>query len=646
MLMINLHTINDRALQQFLAGQITLDQLAAGMTGHEPYYIADGQVVAFSLEEHKRRTAERLRAASLHARKQAGDPPAAVGFPLCRFMVDTGKRASRCRTCRGNIAVCRHPDRKPTRCETKTCTPIHCASYEAAPRFRAHCLLGSAVRGTPAYNHLRRLCRLNGVELTSGDRRNGYRRQMRENRNVITWGVKWTDAQYKRWSGNVLFVENGLLAQNAGAFVDAGGYWTHSDLVRGREWQIVPTEAERRRLGRHLAQRFNFGPDAAPDPTGPILIALQTYNDAPMRHYFPLQSPDRCRLQQVLALCAEHLPADIPVRVRPHPKKKWYWREHLDDLKAAMRPDWTIDDSPDVYDLLRSCRALVTVNSTLATEALGMRMPVATLGLGTFTGAGVTLECAEDPSRLGQIETWQPPPPAVEAYLCAVLRHQLQFFATFDQVANNIPIRKWIDRILSEGDLGMKREAERAKYEHIYMHQEGFPRRRDGAMYGSAFHAQGLLARIETMDIQSICDVGTGNGEFPRWMADNGCPVVYGTDLVATPAGEGVVWFRAPARLLPLPDNAVEYISAFDVLEHVVREDLALVLQEFCRTAAKGLLLSVGTRPSHTKINGSRTSLHPTRLARKSWARKLARYGDVEQIDRYFIVTFKQREPP
>ena len=53
-------------------------------------------------------------------------------------------------------------------------------------------------------------------------------------------------------------------------------------------------------------------------------------------------------------------------------------------------------------------------------------MPVATLGTGTFTTWGATLECAGRPERLAELPGWRPDPEVARKYVShAMTRHFL-----------------------------------------------------------------------------------------------------------------------------------------------------------------------------------------------------------------------------
>lgn len=98
--------INDRRLKQYLAGEITLDQLAAGMRGPEPYEIVNGEVRVILPEEYRRRIVDaRSRVpggpncpyAKVRARYEAARPDIEANGPppLREIMHETDKLLAR-----------------------------------------------------------------------------------------------------------------------------------------------------------------------------------------------------------------------------------------------------------------------------------------------------------------------------------------------------------------------------------------------------------------------------------------------------------------------------------------------------------------------------------------------------------------------
>ena len=283
-------------------------------------------------------------------------------------------------------------------------------------------------------------CAARGIRLDVRECYSGYREQIRGARNVITWGMRLPHAEYVAEGRNVLFLENGLLCQRHGVYCDAGGYFGDSSIVAGREWERTPTQAEREALAAHMQREFGWEQGATHDPRGPVLVALQKPVDAPLRHY--CRRPPSNALAWVIDAAAAYLPQGIPVILRPRPRHAF----RADDYRI---PDsWTVDRSPDPYRLLRQCRAVVTANSTLGIEALGLGLPVACLGRHVYAGSGAVLDCEGRPERLALLDGWSPDPELVVALLCAVLRRQISYQAEPGAVLASPQFQAWADRCL------------------------------------------------------------------------------------------------------------------------------------------------------------------------------------------------------
>ena len=157
--------------------------------------------------------------------------------------------------------------------------------------------------------------------------------------------------------------------------------------------------------------------------------------------------------------------------------------------------------------------------------------------------------------------------------------------------------------------------------------------------YGKTFHAKNILNYIKQLNINSIVDVGCGKGNFPIWCYDNNIKKVIGIDFAADlPSHNHIIFIKAFAHNLPLEDKSVEYVTAFDVMEHLIPEDTDLVLKEFKRVSIKGLIFSICYRPSGILVDGN--NLHPNVHDKNWWIKKLIKYGDVEEYKEYLIVKF------
>lgn len=264
-----------------------------------------------------------------------------------------------------------------------------------------------------------------------------YTALMRAHRNIITWNCKLPHHWTQKLQANILYIENSLICQSAGIFIDHRGFFSQSNLCQQQTWKQDLTARPQEFAREH------FGWEAYSGGTrwGPILVCLQHSKDSNMRYEFPLAARMEDKLFATMLLLRECMPAWPHVIIRPSPRFLDDW--NASRAKEAMWPDWELDSSGKFHEILPKCHALVTVNSTCASEAALLGIPTATLGTGAFTGSGATLECAEEPRRLTQISAWQPEMNACRRYTRAVLA---QHFLPYRRPERgNVELQKWLE---------------------------------------------------------------------------------------------------------------------------------------------------------------------------------------------------------
>lgn len=190
---------------------------------------------------------------------------------------------------------------------------------------------------------------------------------------------------------------------------------------------------------------------------------------------------------------------------------------------------------------------------------------------------------------------------------------------------------------MSHLDLEEKRLKEQKKYEWI---------KKNNNQYGSNFHGKEITDLLikNKNDISSIADIGTGRGEFCKWAAVNLCEEVYGVDFVFDPyehnKDKNITYYKAFAHKLPLQNKQVDILTAFDMLEHLLEEDVDTVFEEFLRVTKKMFIFSICTRDS----SGFRQhvgSLHPTVKEIDWWHNKLKKYGKITSYKKYTLINIK-----
>ena len=146
----------------------------------------------------------------------------------------------------------------------------------------------------------------------------------------------------------------------------------------------------------------------------------------------------------------------------------------------------------------------------------------------------------------------------------------------------------------------------------------------------------GLYPLIQSHSIKKILDIGCGDGSFCIDMVEMGAEEVYGLDIASVVMGltresSSVKFIDGEAKNIPLADNAVEFVTAFDVLEHVLPKDVDKVIEEMTRVASKGMLFSIDHKLSGEEVDG--VNMHMCVENSKWWVDKLSQFWDVKVLN-------------
>jgi len=179
--------------------------------------------------------------------------------------------------------------------------------------------------------------------------------------------------------------------------------------------------------------------------------------------------------------------------------------------------------------------------------------------------------------------------------------------------------------------LDHRRLFERSRYEALLTDRI---RIKPWKFYGMHNHGKDAWPQLDKFSITSLIDVGTGRGAFPVMAAERGIKHVAGVDFAFLPKAEGVRWVQAPAHELPFASGEFEWLTAFDMLEHVLPEELDEVLKEFRRVASIGWFFSIAYEPSHV-VMGS--NLHLIVKPKAWWKEKLSAYGEVMEFTEQYL---------
>lgn len=159
------------------------------------------------------------------------------------------------------------------------------------------------------------------------------------------------------------------------------------------------------------------------------------------------------------------------------------------------------------------------------------------------------------------------------------------------------------------------RAVERDKYTTIYgampNYRMGAIRMRDAVLDLQWAAALGCL---------SYLDIGCGRGEMLEHADALGFSTVNGCEIVPDLCG-GRVWQCAVDKLHTLPGSdsgaGFDFVTSFDVIEHLLPGDDEALVREMGRVAVKCLALTANNRPSVDPATGA--DLHINKRAYDEW---------------------------
>lgn len=154
--------------------------------------------------------------------------------------------------------------------------------------------------------------------------------------------------------------------------------------------------------------------------------------------------------------------------------------------------------------------------------------------------------------------------------------------------------------------------------------------------YGRGTHGNGAYIFIEkTFHPTSILDVGCGKdnlfcGEIKNKLhffnIKHNITKLEGCDFVDFPNST-----QADINSLHYKDNEFDVVVSFDVLEHILPEDVDNALQEINRVAKKGMCFSI----DYKQVS---SGLHRTIQPEEWWIEKLSEFGKVGKYLKYLFV--------
>jgi len=152
--------------------------------------------------------------------------------------------------------------------------------------------------------------------------------------------------------------------------------------------------------------------------------------------------------------------------------------------------------------------------------------------------------------------------------------------------------------------------------------------------YGATNHGRDAFPLVLKHAPRFVVDFGCGRNDFIRGLRRRGVDGL-GVDFAFEESD-----ILAPMHRVPIASGVADVVTSFDALEHLLTEDVPLVLDEMRRVARSGgrFVLSIAQRPSRITVNGE--GLHPTVRPLRWWLAEIARVGKVTSSRPYIEGTF------
>lgn len=170
-----------------------------------------------------------------------------------------------------------------------------------------------------------------------------------------------------------------------------------------------------------------------------------------------------------------------------------------------------------------------------------------------------------------------------------------------------------------EGTLEERRAHELSKYEALILSNPG---------YGATRYGKPVVDIIAPLVGAGLADLGCGKNLFAKRLRSKGVKAL-GVDWAFPDAD-----IKAPMWATGLASGAFDWVTTFDSLEHLLEEDVPLVIAEMKRLLSPGGRCCHHIASDHSKdaVNGE--GLHPTVRPREWW------------LDRFREAGFRVDEPP
>lgn len=137
--------------------------------------------------------------------------------------------------------------------------------------------------------------------------------------------------------------------------------------------------------------------------------------------------------------------------------------------------------------------------------------------------------------------------------------------------------------------------------------------------YGHSNHGEGHLAEILADNPASVLDAGCGHNEFAQALRARGIKA-WGVDFACPSADEIVDLLSMPYR-----NNEWDYLTAWDVLEHLRPEQVHKALAEMARVSMR-FGFTIAHSDSYHRLDGR--TLHPTVENEEWWRDAIMKHAE------------------
>ena len=175
----------------------------------------------------------------------------------------------------------------------------------------------------------------------------------------------------------------------------------------------------------------------------------------------------------------------------------------------------------------------------------------------------------------------------------------------------------------------MKLNPEQEVYELIYNDEAYF-------YYGRSNHGHKALEAIAKLKPTSLLDVGCGHNKFVQEIKELGVKAI-GVDFACKSADQ-----IADILDLPFKDKEFDFVTAWDVLEHLLPNQIETALLEMKRVSdrfAFTIAYDYATTPPPKKFKNH--NLHQTVKKPSWWKHQIEKYAEVIQQDELWLGKWK-----